>query len=141
NTLDLSAVAVLRERTSLPVIVDPSHATGAATWVPALALAAVAAGADGLLVESHPVPTSSMCDAPQAITPAVLRRVADGAQLLAALTRPLPRSADATAALEATEGALRELESRRAQLVERAGRQRAMHVDLTATRRPLEVTS
>ncbi len=72
-TLDLSAVVVLRDLTDLPVVVDPSHATGCARWVPALAAAALAAGADGLLVEVHPRPAESWCDAPQAIDLQALR--------------------------------------------------------------------
>lgn len=65
--LDLSAVVALRELTDLPILVDPSHAAGRAAWVPGLAEAALAAGADGLLVEAHPRPAESWCDAPQAI--------------------------------------------------------------------------
>jgi 3-deoxy-7-phosphoheptulonate synthase len=87
NTLDVSAVPVLRERTPLPVIVDPSHAAGRADWVPALALAAVAAGADGLLIESHPVPSESWSDAAQAITPATLEAIVAGAAVLAPMLR------------------------------------------------------
>ena len=67
NTLDISAVVVARELTDLPVIVDPSHAAGRREWVPALARAAVAVGADGLLVEAHPTPAEAWCDGPQTI--------------------------------------------------------------------------
>jgi 3-deoxy-7-phosphoheptulonate synthase len=87
NTLDVSAIPVLRERTPLPVIVDPSHAAGRADWVPALALAAVAAGADGLLIESHPIPSESWSDAAQAITPATLEAIVAGAAVLAPMLR------------------------------------------------------
>jgi len=87
NTLDVSAVPVLRERTPLPVIVDPSHAAGRADWVPALALAAVAAGADGLLIESHTVPAESWSDAAQAITPETLEAIIAGAAVLAPMLR------------------------------------------------------
>ncbi len=87
NTLDVSAIPVLRERTPLPVIVDPSHAAGRADWVPALALAAVAAGADGLLIESHPNPRESWSDAAQAITPATLEAIIAGAAVLAPMLR------------------------------------------------------
>ena len=66
-TLDLGSVAVLKEETHLPVIVDPSHAAGRRELVPALARAAVAAGADGIIVEVHPVPEKALCDAPQLI--------------------------------------------------------------------------
>ena len=69
NTLDLSAVAVLRTETHLPVIVDPSHATGHAALVPPMALAAAAAGADGVMVEVHPDPANALCDGAQALTP------------------------------------------------------------------------
>ncbi len=68
NTLDLSAVPVMRELTDLPVIVDPSHAAGTAAWVPALASAALAVGADGLMIEAHPRPRESWCDADQALS-------------------------------------------------------------------------
>jgi 3-deoxy-7-phosphoheptulonate synthase len=67
NTLDVSSVPVLRDLTDLPVIVDPSHAAGHGSWVPALAAAALAAGADGLLVEAHPIPPEAWSDAGQAI--------------------------------------------------------------------------
>ncbi|WP_225073143.1 3-deoxy-7-phosphoheptulonate synthase, partial [Desulfuromonas sp. CSMB_57] len=70
NTLDLSAVPVLKELTHLPVIVDPSHATGHASLVPAMSYAAVAAGCDGLLVEVHNNPEQASCDGPQSLTPA-----------------------------------------------------------------------
>jgi 3-deoxy-7-phosphoheptulonate synthase len=66
-TLDIGSVPVLKERTHLPVIVDPSHAAGRRELVPALARAAVAAGADGILVEAHPRPEEALCDAPQLI--------------------------------------------------------------------------
>ena len=69
NTLDLCAVPILKERTHLPVIVDPSHAAGRREWVPALARAAVAAGADGLIVEVHPDPPSAASDGRQSLTP------------------------------------------------------------------------
>ena len=66
-TLDISAVPVLQEETHLPVIVDPSHPAGRRELVPALARAAVAAGADGIIVEAHPAPEEALCDAPQLI--------------------------------------------------------------------------
>ena len=68
STLDVSAVPVLKERTDLPVIVDPSHAAGRRDLVVPLALAAAAAGADGLMVEVHPDPAAALCDGPQALT-------------------------------------------------------------------------
>ena len=68
NTLDLSAVPVLKERTHLPVIVDPSHGTGHARYVPPMSFAAVAAGADGLMIEVHPTPEKALSDGPQSLT-------------------------------------------------------------------------
>ena len=68
NVLDVTAVPVLKRETHLPVIVDPSHAGGKAWMVPALSCAAVAAGADGLLIEVHPNPCDAWCDADQALT-------------------------------------------------------------------------
>jgi len=70
NTLDLSAVPVLHELTHLPVIVDPSHATGKAALVPSMAMAATACGADGLMIEVHNNPACALCDGAQSITPA-----------------------------------------------------------------------
>jgi len=68
NTLDISAVPVLRERTHLPVIVDPSHATGVRAYVAPLARCAVAVGADGLMIEVHPNPACALSDGPQSLT-------------------------------------------------------------------------
>ena len=69
NTLDLSAVPVLKGLTHLPVVIDPSHATGKASLVRPMALAAAAAGADGLMIEVHNDPQHAWCDGPQSITP------------------------------------------------------------------------
>jgi 3-deoxy-7-phosphoheptulonate synthase len=68
NTLDLAAVALVKELSHLPVIADPSHATGRCTLVPPMARAALAAGADGLMVEIHPRPSQALCDGKQALT-------------------------------------------------------------------------
>jgi len=68
-TLDVSAVPVLQERTHLPVFVDPSHAAGKRDLVPALALAGIAAGASGCIVEVHSCPDRALCDGPQAVLP------------------------------------------------------------------------
>jgi 3-deoxy-7-phosphoheptulonate synthase len=68
NVLDVSAVAVVHELSHLPVIVDPSHGTGKASYVPSLARAAVAAGADGLMIEVHPDPERALSDGPQSLT-------------------------------------------------------------------------
>ena len=70
NTLDLSAVPALRAMTHLPIIVDPSHATGHASMVKPMAIAAAAAGADGLMIEVHNDPANALCDGQQSLTPA-----------------------------------------------------------------------
>ena len=70
NTLDVAAVPALRELTHLPVIIDPSHATGKASLVEPMSLAAVAAGADGLMIEVHNNPQQALCDGAQSLTPA-----------------------------------------------------------------------
>jgi 3-deoxy-7-phosphoheptulonate synthase len=80
NTLDLSAVVLAKDRTHLPVVVDPSHATGRRELVIPLSLAAAACGADGLLVEVHPQPEAALCDGAQALSP----------EELFELTRQLP---------------------------------------------------
>ncbi|MDP4118842.1 MAG: 3-deoxy-7-phosphoheptulonate synthase [Bacillota bacterium] len=77
NTLDLSAVPMLHELTHLPVIVDPSHATGAARLVKPMALAAAGAGADGLMIEVHNDPIHALCDGAQSITPAQFKEIAE----------------------------------------------------------------
>jgi 3-deoxy-7-phosphoheptulonate synthase len=69
NTLDVAAIPVLKAETHLPVIVDPSHAGGRASLVAPLAFAAVAAGADGLIVEVHPCPEEALSDGDQSLTP------------------------------------------------------------------------
>ena len=69
NTLDLSAIPVIQKLSHLPIIVDPSHATGLRAKVPPMALAAIAAGADGLVVEVHPDPDNAMSDGPQSLYP------------------------------------------------------------------------
>ena len=77
NTLDLSAIPVLHELSHLPVVIDPSHATGRSALVPPMAVAAAAAGADGIMVEVHNNPACAMCDGPQSLTPdqfAILNR-------------------------------------------------------------------
>ncbi|MCA8990839.1 MAG: 3-deoxy-7-phosphoheptulonate synthase [Planctomycetaceae bacterium] len=83
-TLPLASVAYLHERTHLPVVIDPSHGTGIASLVPSMSVAAVAAGADGLIIEVHPDPSKAMSDGAQTLTPEVFaatiaqcRRVAD----------------------------------------------------------------
>ena len=75
NVLDVTAIPVIKKETHLPIIVDPSHAGGKAWMVAALSQAAIAAGADGLLVEMHPNPSEAWCDADQALTPQELKKL------------------------------------------------------------------
>jgi 3-deoxy-7-phosphoheptulonate synthase len=75
NTLDLSAVAAAKRETHLPVIVDPSHGTGDRDLVIPMARAAVATGADGLLVEVHPDPDNALSDGDQSLTPDMFARM------------------------------------------------------------------
>ena len=77
NTLDISAVPVLKRFSHLPVVVDPSHASGEAWLVPALSKAALAAGADGLMIEIHPSPQDALVDGPQSLRPAEFRQLLD----------------------------------------------------------------
>jgi 3-deoxy-7-phosphoheptulonate synthase len=69
NTLDLAVIPVLRSLTHLPIMIDPSHGTGRYEYVPAMALAAIAAGADSLMIEVHPNPAKALSDGPQSLTP------------------------------------------------------------------------
>jgi len=92
NTLDVSAVPVLRERSHLPVVVDPSHAAGRREWVEALARAAVAAGADGLLVEVHDDPSRAKSDGRQSLTTEGFDSMMRGlARIAAAIDRGIDR--------------------------------------------------
>lgn len=83
NVLDLSAIPVLHELTHLPVIVDPSHATGSSRLVKPMAMAAAACGADGLMIEVHNNPKAALCDGPQSLTP---EQFADVMQAVSPLT-------------------------------------------------------
>ena len=80
NTLDLSAIPVLHELTHLPVVVDPSHATGKASLVRAMSLAATACGADGLMIEVHNNPSKALCDGAQSLTPEQFKDVSIAVQ-------------------------------------------------------------
>ena len=86
NTLDISAVPVLREQTHLPILIDPSHATGHASLVPSMCYAAVAAGCDGLIVEVHPHPETAASDGPQSLRPddfrAMMTKLAEFARVV-----------------------------------------------------------
>ncbi|MCL6263067.1 3-deoxy-7-phosphoheptulonate synthase [Craterilacuibacter sp. RT1T] len=90
NMLDVSAIALLKRETHLPVIADPSHAGGKAWMVPALSMAALAAGADGLMIEVHPQPAEALCDADQALDPQAFAQLMQQLAVLApALGREL----------------------------------------------------
>jgi len=82
NTLDLSAIPVIKEHSHLPIIVDPSHGTGHAKYVRSMSLAAVVAGADGLMIEVHNNPQTALCDGQQSITPDAFDRLARGIALM-----------------------------------------------------------
>lgn len=73
NTLDLSAIPMIKKKSHLPVIVDPSHATGIREMVEPMSMAAIAAGADGLMIEVHNDPARALCDGPQSLTPESFR--------------------------------------------------------------------
>lgn len=77
NTLDLSAVPLLKELTHLPIIVDPSHATGISSLVKPMAMAAAASGADGIMIEVHNDPIHALCDGAQSLTPEQFKDVAE----------------------------------------------------------------
>jgi 3-deoxy-7-phosphoheptulonate synthase len=102
NTIDLNAIPVLHERTHLPVIVDPSHGTGVRSYVPPMAMAAVAAGADGVMVEVHPDPDKAASDGAQSLTFEMLERLLRDLEVIAPVMgrrldlsskRPAPRPA------------------------------------------------
>ena len=99
NTLDLSAIPVIKEESHLPVVIDPSHATGRWELVKPMALAAVAAGADGLMIEVHPNPELALSDGPQSVTPTRFFDIMDAIRkVAAAVGREVPA---ATAEMEA----------------------------------------
>ena len=82
NTLDLASIPLLRTMTHLPIVVDPSHATGIAGLVKPMAMAATAAGADGLMIEVHNNPPAALCDGAQSLTPAAFADVMDAVNLI-----------------------------------------------------------
>jgi 3-deoxy-7-phosphoheptulonate synthase len=90
NTLDLSAVPLLKQWSHLPVIVDPSHGTGHSSLVPPMARAAIACGADGLLIEVHPHPERALSDGPQSLTPGLLAETLAGVAAVAAAVGRAP---------------------------------------------------
>ncbi len=95
NTLDLSAVPLLKRMTHLPVIVDPSHATGISWMVKPMALAATAAGADGLMIEVHNDPKRALCDGAQSLTPEAFHDVMDGVRAILPHAYRMPKEGQA----------------------------------------------
>ena len=92
NTLDISAVPVIRKLSHLPIIIDPSHAAGVREYVPALAKAAVAVGADGVIIEVHPWPEKALCDGQQSLLPEDFEKlVADLKPIAKAVGREINR--------------------------------------------------
>lgn len=83
NTLDINIIPVMKERTHLPIIIDPSHATGKAKYVPDMALASIAAGADGIMVEVHNDPENAWSDGDQSITPEQFGKMMEKLRLIA----------------------------------------------------------
>ena len=101
--LDLAAVPVLRQRTNLPIIVDPSHGTGVASLVAPMAKAAIMAGADGLLIEVHPAPEQALCDGRQALLPTEFAALMqDLRRLLPLCGKRMARTVTGTASQHAT---------------------------------------
>jgi 3-deoxy-7-phosphoheptulonate synthase len=88
NTLDIAAVPLLKQLSHLPVVVDPSHATGRRDLVPPLAIAALAAGADGLMVEVHPDPENALSDGPQSLTYEMFARMMEDLDRVRSALRP-----------------------------------------------------
>ena len=86
-TLDITSIPVARQLTHLPIIVDPSHAAGKRDYVPALALAGLAAGAHGIIVEVHHRPAEAQCDGPQALLPETFKELMGQLRLIATVTR------------------------------------------------------
>lgn len=90
NVLDLTCVPLLQELTHLPIIVDPSHATGRSELVPTMSRASIAAGADGLIIEVHTDPSTALCDGKQSITPAQLQRIVHETRMLTHMLQEQP---------------------------------------------------
>ena len=100
NTLDLSAVPVVKQLSHLPIIVDPSHGVGIRDKIAPMALAAVACGADGLMIETHPNPPEALSDGPQSLYLDAFADLMDRARQLASVVgRTIPEGAPAAAAL------------------------------------------
>jgi 3-deoxy-7-phosphoheptulonate synthase len=90
NTLDLSAIPAIKELSHLPIIIDPTHSTGRTSLIGSMSMAAVAAGADGMIVEVHPNPEEALCDADQALTPAIFANIMKRLRPLKSFLNDLP---------------------------------------------------
>jgi 3-deoxy-7-phosphoheptulonate synthase len=90
NTLDLSAIPAIKELSHLPIIIDPTHSTGRISLIGSMSMAAVAAGADGMMVEVHPNPEEALCDADQALTPAIFSNIMTRLRPLKSFLNDLP---------------------------------------------------
>jgi 3-deoxy-7-phosphoheptulonate synthase len=90
NTLDLSAVPAIKELSHLPIIIDPTHSTGRISLIASMSMAAVAAGADGMIVEVHPKPEEALCDADQALTPDIFLNIMKRLRPLKSFLNNLP---------------------------------------------------
>jgi 3-deoxy-7-phosphoheptulonate synthase len=88
--LDLSAVPAIKELTHLPIIIDPTHSTGRINLIGPMSMAAVAAGADGLIVEVHYNPAKALCDADQALTPDLFKEIMQKLRPLQSFMEDLP---------------------------------------------------
>ncbi|MGJ5672211.1 MAG: 3-deoxy-7-phosphoheptulonate synthase [Nostochopsis sp.] len=97
NALDISAIPVLRNLTHLPIMIDPSHGTGWATYVPSMAMASIAAGCDSLMIEVHPNPKKALSDGPQSLTPEAFDQLMQELAVIAKAVGRWPQSATALA--------------------------------------------
>ena len=96
NTLDLSAVPAIKELSHLPIIIDPTHSTGRISLISSMSMAAVAAGADGMIVEVHPKPEEALCDADQALTPDIFSNIMKRLRPLKSFLNNLPSESPTT---------------------------------------------
>ena len=90
NTLDLSAVPAIKELSHLPIIIDPTHSTGRISLIASMSMAAVAAGADGMIIEVHHKPEEALCDADQALTPDIFSNIMTRLRPLKSFLNDLP---------------------------------------------------
>jgi 3-deoxy-7-phosphoheptulonate synthase len=96
NTLDLSAVPAIKELSHLPIIIDPTHSTGRISLIASMSMAAVAAGADGMIIEVHHKPEEALCDADQALTPDIFSNIMKRLRPLKSFLNNLPSESPTT---------------------------------------------